>query len=74
MNFNENDVVTLSDNSEYLIIKKINFNNSQYLYLTKIDDGDCAIVKVVQQNGITGLSKLDNDEYINILMKLNETI
>ena len=36
MNINEKDIITLSDNIDYIVVKKIKYNNQYYYYISDI--------------------------------------
>lgn len=38
MNINIKDVLTLSNNNEYIVMSKVNYENKEYLYLTNFND------------------------------------
>ena len=38
MNINSSDILTLDNNNEYVVVSKIVYNESEYIYLVNIND------------------------------------
>ncbi|MBE6151726.1 MAG: hypothetical protein E7165_00210 [Firmicutes bacterium] len=72
MNFEKDQILTLENNLEYLVVDIVNYNNNQYLYLVRMDEDKFNIVKVINENGIIGLGKLSDEEYYNVLELLHK--
>ena len=63
---NENNVIKLSDNNEYLVVSKVNYENNIYLYLVNINNIN---VKFVELNYNQVIEVTDND-ILDELLKL----
>ncbi len=63
---NVNDVIKLSDNNEYLVVSKVNYENNIYLYLVNINNIN---VKFVELNYNQVIEVTDND-ILDELLKL----
>lgn len=66
MKYEKNGVLTLSNNNDYYIIETLKHDDNEYLYLTGIDDKTLSIVKVINKDGNVELSKLDDNEFIQV--------
>lgn len=72
MRFEKDQILTLENNFEYLVVDTVNHNNNQYLYLSRMDEDKFNIVKVINDNGIIGLGKLNDEEYYDVLEQLHK--
>ena len=72
MRFEKDQILTLENNFEYLVVDTVNHNNNQYLYLSRMDEDKFNIVKVINDNGIVGLGKLNDEEYYDVLEQLHK--
>lgn len=72
MSFEKDQILTLENNFEYLVVDTVNYNNNQYLYLSRMDEDKFNIVKVINDNGIIGLGKLNDEEYYDVLEQLHK--
>lgn len=72
MRFEKDQILTLENNFEYLVVDTVNYNNNQYLYLSRMDEDKFNIVKVINDNGIIGLGKLNDEEYYDVLEQLHK--
>lgn len=48
MNYVKDEIIILSDNREFEILKTLNIDSSQYLYLKNINMDQYTIVKVIE--------------------------
>ena len=48
MKYETNDVITLTDNREFKVIKELNINDIEFLYLKNNKIDEYTIVKVIQ--------------------------
>lgn len=65
------DIITLSDNNKYIVVSKVNYNDSYYVYLVDINDNTNLKFAEIENENI--LSELDKDidaELINNLIPL----
>lgn len=63
MKYNKNDIITLNNNLEYIIVDTITIDNSNYLYLiNNSDNDDVVLLKTITINGIETLVGIDNEE------------
>jgi len=67
------NIITLENGEEYIVIDSIEYNNSKYLVLANEEnDLDMAIRKVILENGVEYLVKLDSeDEYSEVMSAFN---
>lgn len=67
------EIVTLSDEKEYVVLNKIKLNKKNYLYLiTTSEPLEIIIVNEQIENGSIILNEIkDNDELDNILQQFN---
>ena len=65
------DIITLSDNNEYLVASKVNYNDSQYIYLVDINDNKNLKFAEIENNClISELDSILDEELINNLIPL----
>ena len=63
--------VTLSNNEEYLVLKKIKTNNNEFIYLTNLKDvKDFLIQKIVYKDNEEYIVNLDSDEEFDEALEL----
>lgn len=48
MNYEINEIITLTDNREFKIVNAVTINNIEYLYLKNINVDQYTIVKVIE--------------------------
>lgn len=72
MDFKINDIITINGGIEYEIVDILEYNLNKYFYLSKIDDDEFAIVKLVNFNNNQMLSDLSNEEYKEVLNLLTQ--
>lgn len=71
MNFEKDQILTLDNNLEYLIVDIMHYDNNEYLYLVRMDKDEFNIVKVIRNNNEVGLGKLTDEEYYDVLELLH---
>lgn len=68
MRIEEGQIVTLENNKEYLILKKVEFNNNIYVYLiTAQKPIEVLFMKEVVSGDSTTLLPIDNNELADII-------
>lgn len=67
MKFEKNNIVTLGNKKEYVIIETLNHNGKQYLYLSCLDEINLSVVRIDYKNDSPVFAKLDNDEFEEVL-------
>lgn len=70
--FEKNNILTLADNNEYLVLDKFNYNNFTYVYLVDINDNTNIIYGKLNGEDIIELS--DPEELEIIIRKVNENL
>lgn len=70
--FEKNNILTLADNNEYLVLDKFNYNNITYVYLVDINDNTNIIYGKLNGEDIVELSDLEELEII--IRKVNENL
>lgn len=70
--FEKNNILTLADNNEYLVLDKFNYNNITYVYLVDINDNTNIIYGKLNEEDIVELS--DPEELEIIIRKVNENL
>ena len=70
--FEKNNILTLADNNEYLVLDKFNYNNITYVYLIDINDNTNIIYGKLNGEDIVELSDLEELEII--IRKVNENL
>lgn len=66
-------VITLEDNKDYIILKKVNYNNAIYIYLmTASKPVDVAIVKEEIINNEIILNPIEDENELNYIISLLE--
>lgn len=68
MKYNKYDVITMDNNSKYIICDVIYENNAIYLYLVN-DDDDKDIILIKEVDGILEPIK-DSNEFKRIMLKI----
>lgn len=67
----DNSCVVLENNQEYLVMDKISYENNFYVYLTNPNDPtDFCCRKEIEEEKKTYLVGLDNQEEVNLALKL----
>lgn len=71
MEFEKQDIITLSDNQEYVVVSKIIYNNEYYIYLVDIhDNNNLKFAKLQNTNSVFVLDSNKNEELIKKLIPL----
>lgn len=68
MKYNKYDVITLDNNSKYIVCDIININNTNYLYLVN-DEDDKDIIVIKENNEVLEPIK-DANEFEKVMLKL----
>ena len=64
------DVLTLDDDNEYVVVKTLDLNEESYLLLSKLDDDEVTSeTLIVKENSDNTLSHIKDE---NLLYKLND--
>lgn len=72
MNINEKDIIILDDDHRYMVVKKNDFENKKYYYVSDIDNK--GIIKFLYEDG-DGLVEIEDEQLIeNIIIKMFNTI
>lgn len=66
MKYEVNDVITLTDNREFQIIKELSVNDIEFLYLKNVKVDEYTIVKVIQDK----IYNLTNGELSKVLASM----
>lgn len=66
MKYETNDVITLTDNREFKVIKELNINDIEFLYLKNNKIDEYTIVKVIQDK----IYNLTNSELSKVLANM----
>lgn len=67
MNINEKDIITLSNDIDYIVVKKINYNNLNYYYVADIKKPED--VKFLCEDN-NELVEIEDKNYINTLVNI----
>lgn len=67
MNFEIDKVVTIDNDEKYLIADTVEMNSKKYLYLSALEKKHFVIARVDEIDGQVGLSKLEEDEFKEVL-------
>ena len=67
MEFQKQDLLTLDDNKEYVVVSKVEYQNEFYYYIVDIDN--CENLKFVKKNG-NELLEINNKELLTNLIPL----
>ena len=59
MDIKKNDVLTLEDNNEYVVVSKVTYDDANYLYI--VDLNDVKNIKFVKENNDEVLEISDKD-------------
>jgi len=62
-----NEIIKLDNKIEYIIANVLYHVGEKYLYLSRLDKKELAIVKVVNESNKIKLCKLQEDEYKMVL-------
>jgi len=72
MNIEEKDIIVLSDDNQYVVIKKVNINNINFYYVSDINDK--GNIKFLYEDG-NELVEIDNKELLDkVLVEMFKTI
>lgn len=66
MRYNANDIITLTDNREFKVIKELNIGDIEFLYLKNNKIDEYTIVKVIQDK----IYNLTNSELSKVLANM----
>ena len=66
MKYEVNDILTLTDNREFQIIKELSVNDIEFLYLKNVKVDEYTIVKVIQDK----IYNLTNGELSKVLASM----
>ena len=66
MRYNANDIITLTDNREFKVIKELNIDDIEFLYLKNNKIDEYTIVKVIQDK----IYNLTNGELSKVLASM----
>ena len=66
MNYEKNEIITLTDDREFEIINLVNINNIEYLYLKNLNEDQYTIVKVIGDK----IFNLTNNEFPLVIANL----
>lgn len=72
MNINEKDIIVLSDDNHYIVIKKIDYENKKYYCISDIDNKEN--LKFLYEQGNELVEIEDEKELENVIIKMYETI
>lgn len=68
MRIEEGNIIELEDNKDYMVIKKINHNNTNYVYLvTAAKPIEVLFMKENDVNGELSLVPIDDSELVDII-------
>ena len=67
MDIKKNDILTLDDNNEYVVVSKINYENINYLYI--VDINNIQNLKFVKE-GNDELLEIHDKDLISVLVPL----
>ena len=87
MNINEKDIITLSNDIDYIVVKKVYYNNLAYYYIANINDladvkflyeDNNELVEIEEKNHIRTLidimlPEIDLDEFLEDLRSRLDT-
>ena len=66
----EQDIITLDNNNQYVVVSKIKYEKVEYLYLINIFTKEMMFGKLEEDNSITELNGEDDKDLISILIPL----
>lgn len=71
MEYNKDDIITLNNNEKYVVIDKINIDNTNYLFLIneEINNDNVVIAKEVIKDNIIFIDNIDSDLEYDMVMK-----
>lgn len=72
MDIQEKDVIVLSDDNSYLVVRKINYNNNKFYYVADINNH--GIVKILYEFGNQLFEVEDENLIENIISEIIKTI
>ena len=72
MNINEKDIIILNDNNSYIVVKKIDYNNKKYYYISDINNKEN--IKYLYEDGNELVEIEDEQELENVIIKMYETV
>lgn len=72
MNIEEKDIIVLSDDNHYIVVKKVNINNINYYYVS--DTNNKGNIKFLFEDG-NELVEIENKELLdNVIVEMFKTI
>ena len=74
MDLKKDQVITLNDGIEYIIMDTTIYNSSKYLIISPVNSEGFNIVKVENKDNNTVLSKLSDEEYQDIILQFSNQI
>lgn len=72
MNINEKDIIVLSDDNHYIVVKKIDYENKKYYYISDINNKEN--MKYLYEDGNELVEIEDEQELENVIIKMFETV
>lgn len=61
MNINYQDIITLNDDSEYIVVSKVKYNNNDYIYLVDIHDNKNIKIAEIEKECISILTEKETE-------------
>ena len=74
MDLKKDQVITLNDGIEYIIMDTTIYNSNKYLIISPVNSEGFNIVKVENKDNNTVLSKLSDEEYQDIILQFSNQI
>lgn len=72
MNIDEKDIIVLDDEHHYLVVKKIECENTKYYYVSDLDEK--GNIKFLYEDNNELVEIEDKEEFDKIIVKMYETI
>ena len=72
MNIEEKDVITLSDDKEYLVVRKVTIDNVNYYYVADMEN--LLDVKYLYENGEKLIQIRDDEVLQKVINEITKTI
>jgi len=72
MNINEKDIIVLDDDHHYLVLKKLNYENTKYYYISDLDQN--GNINLLYENGNELVEVEDKEILDKVIIKMCETI
>jgi len=71
MNISEEKIITLNDGNEYVVVSKVDFEGSDYVYIVDINNSsNFKFARIGEENSQIFVSELEDTDLINILIPL----